>query len=218
MRNYLKSNKEIIPPIIAIVLIIIAFFVLRSNLKQGPDYEKNLILAGGFGITILSWFVVGYINNENEKKRNKLSINQSTIEAKRDLKVRFLLDAYFRLENMGMRDTSPPGNKVLIYDYIYLKYAESALTAIQLLGDETTVKLAMQFINSHAKEHFSDLLVMLRDELRKELDLTELPKTDDYIPATFRTYRTIDAPNDLTPEQQYQLILNLNEFQRGLIK
>ena len=111
----------------------------------------------------------------------------------------------------------PEGSKAFAYDYIYNKYLESALTSIQLLANDSTVKLANSFALSGGKEHFSDLLISLRDELRNELNLMELPKTNEYIPTVYRTFRTTNAPHDLTSQQQYELIIKLNEFDRQLI-
>jgi len=216
MKDYLKNNREGLIPLLVFILVTTAFFILKCVLKQDAEYTKNLLLAGGFGITILSWFVVGYINNENEKKRNQLSINQSILESKRDLRVRFLLDAYFRLENAGHRDVDRPGIQPLKYDYIYQRYAESALTSIQLLANDNTVKLANAYTLSGGKDHYDKLLIMLRNELREELELEPLPKTKDYHPTTFRAYRKLDAPNELTPEQQFELIIKLSEFSRQL--
>ena len=211
-------KQEIRPIVVVFFLVVIGFIIAKHFLKKDEEYQKNLILLGGIGITIISWFVTGYINNENEKNRNQFSITQSILQSKRDIKVKFLLDAYFRLENNDHRDTVPKGNKNLIYDYVYMKYAESALTSIQLVGSDTTIRLANQYILSGGKAHFSELLLSLRNELRKEVELSKLPLTQEYTPTVFRVYRKTTAPNDLTLEQQYQLIIKLNEFDRGLIK
>jgi len=218
MKKYLKGNKEILPPAVAFLVITVSFFILKYSLKVDADYDKNLLLAGGFGITILSWFVVGYINNENEKKRNQLSINQSILQSKRDLKVKFLLDAYFRLENSGYRDMKYENRQKWKYDYVYKKYSESALTSIQLLGDEDTVKLANAYTLAGGEKHYDELLKKLRDDLRKELGLKQLPNTEDYHPTTLRVYRNTDAPDQLTPEQQLDLAIRLSEFNRELVK
>jgi D-alanyl-lipoteichoic acid acyltransferase DltB (MBOAT superfamily) len=192
------SEKELKPPLLAFLIVVICFCIVLSLLQKDAEYQKNLILLGGIGITIISWFVNGYINNENEKNRNQLSISQSILQSKRDLKVKFLLDAYFRLENADMRDITPQGHQPNLYDYIYLKYTESALTSIQLLAKDSTVKLANLYLLSGGKGHYSELLIMLRDELRQELNLESLPATKEYHPSSYRTYRKIGAPNSLT--------------------
>lgn len=214
---YLIELPEGVKPILwALIFAIFIFILLFKLLPQDIDYFKNLILASGIVVTIVSWFIVGYINNENEKKRNELEFERSTSQSKRDLKVKFLIDAYFRLENSDYRDTVPNNHQRNMYDYIYLKYAESSLNSVQLLGDSNTVRLANIYIMSG--EHFGELLESLRDELRNELELPPLPKTKDYTPTVKRVYRKLDAPNKLTPDQQFQLTLRLSEYDRGLIK
>jgi hypothetical protein len=217
--NYLIDLQEGIKPIIfSAIFALFMFNLLFWLLPKDKDYNKNLILASGVLITIISWFIVGYLDNENEKMRNKLEFERSTKQSKRDLKIKFLMDAYFRLTNSDMRDTTPFGIQKNMYDYIYFKYSESALTSIQLLGSEKTIKIANDFILSGGNEHLSDLLESLRDDLRKELELDSLPKTKDYHPTVFRAYKKLDAPNELTPDQQFQLILKLNEYDRELLK
>jgi hypothetical protein len=205
---YCLFDRDLRPLAVVSTLIIIAIIISIGFLKKDQEYPKNIILIIGIGITIISWFVNGAINND-----------ASILQSKRNLRIKFLLDAYFRLENADYRDTPPKGNKTFLYDYVYMKYAESALTSIQLLGDSPTIRLANQYILDAGRSHFRDLLLALRDDLRKELNLQELPDDNkDFIPTVYRAYRKIDAPDDLTPEQQYQLIIKLNEFDRDLIK
>ncbi len=217
MKNKIKISKELIPIIAISILVLIVFRIVQYNLSKNAEYEENLILAGGCGITIISWFVVGYINNENEKKRNRLSIEQSTLQAKRDLKIKFLLDAYFRLENTDYRDLAPEGHRVPLYDFLYLKFVESALTSIQLLANPSTVELAVKHITSGGN-HYSDLLLALRAELREQLNLEELPTTKEYWPSSYRTFRKNEAIQPLTTDQEYELTIKLIELTRGLIK
>jgi hypothetical protein len=206
-------------PILFVTFIVTCLFLLLLRfLPKDTEYFKNLILASGIAATIVSWFIVGYINNENEKKRNSLEFERSTSQSKRDLKVKFLIDAYFRLENSDFRDTFQKGFEQEMYDQIYIKYAESALTSVQLLGSDSTVRLANLYILSGGKKNFRELLESLRNELRKELDLKALPNSSDYIPSVYRSYRKLGAPNKLTPDQQFQLKLKLSEFDRGLLK
>lgn len=205
------------PSIIVTSFVLCILILLRYYLPKDDDYFKNLILASGIAATIVSWFIVGYLNNENEKKRNLLEFERTTSQSKRDLKVKFLIDAYFRLQNSDFRDTVPNGYEPNKYDQIYLKYAESALTSVQLLANDSTVRLANLHILSNGA-HFDQLLVSLRDELREELDLRALPNSRDYAPTVFRSLRRLDAPNALTPEQQFQLTVKLSEFDRDLLK
>jgi len=217
---FLVGKQELKPVAIIIFIVIVGFIWVKDAIKMSnnDEYQKALILLGGVGVTIIGWFLTGYFNNENEKVRNRLSIEQSIGQAKRDLRVKFLLDAYFRLENADFRDSTPEGQQPNRFDYIYLKYAESALTSIQLVGSDTLVQLANAYILSGGKQHFDELLKLLRDELRSELNLSKLPNTNDFKPSIYRTYRKLNAPDQLTPEQQMQLTTRLSEFQRELLK
>ena len=212
------SNELKIVIVVSFMVFIGVLITLKFLKGSGVQYQQNIILVIGFAITIISWFVNGYINNENEKKKNDLSIKQSILQSKRDLKIKFLLDAFFRLENSDRRDTVPPGYQINPYDQIYLKYAETALTSIQLLAGDTTIRLANKYVHANGKDHFNELLKMLRNELRKELELSDLPDTEEFNPTEFRTYRKLNSPGILTPQQQYDLTIKLNEFQRELIK
>ena len=193
------------------------FLICFYFLKKDPQYQQNIILLGGLSVTMISWSVNGYISNQNEIMRNQLSIQQSILQSKRDLKIKFLLDAYFRLENSDGRGDNPK-YKAMPYNYIYQKYSESALTSVQLLADSSTVLMANKFVLSGGNNHLRELLLLLRSELRTELSLRQLPNDTALMPTYFREYRTKSAPDILTPEQQYQLIIRLNEFDRELIK
>ncbi|MEO6135410.1 MAG: hypothetical protein ABIP35_09670 [Ginsengibacter sp.] len=213
-----KVGYEIRSLVIITVIVVDILLLLFILLPENDDYSKNLIVAVGISVTILSWFVTGYLNHENEKKRSLLDFERSTSQSKRDLKVKFLIDAYFRLENSDFRDSAPDGNQKIMYDQVYLKYSESALTSIQLLGTDSTVKLANLFILSGGKKHFNELLKSLRNELRNELALQPLPNVKEYDPTVSRTYRKIGAPNELTPDQQFQLTLKLCEYGKSLLE
>jgi len=208
-----KIDKEVRPVIIVAVIVSCCLLMLKSNLPKNDEYEKNLILATGFGITIISWFMVGYINNKNEIKRNDLANAKSILETKRSLRIKFLLDAYFRLENMEQR------NYESLTDYfIYMKYGESALTSIQLLGEQEVVKLSNNFILSNGQKYFQELLIQLRADLRKELMLADLPNTPDFAPVMFRFKKNPDVSFDLTAEQKLQLTIKLNELNLSMVK
>lgn len=214
---FLILDTTLRPIIIVTALALSMLMLVYFSSQNDVDYLKNLILAIGIATTIVSWFFIGYINNENEKKRNLLEFERSTNQSKRDLKVKFLLDAYFRLENSDMRD-APDGSQQNLYDDIYKKYAESALTSVQLLGSDSTIKLANKFILSGGSNHYSDLLRSLRNEIRYELNLQELPNSEDYTPSTFRTFRKLSSPKVLTADQEFQLTIRLNELSSTLLK
>jgi hypothetical protein len=216
---YILKMPEGIKPIVYVIgLAVLILILLFKLLPKDNDYIKNLILVSGIVVTMISWFIIGYLNNESDKRKSEIEFKRSTSQSKRDLKVKFLIDAYFRLENSDHRDTFTNKVQQNMYDYIYIRYTESALTSIQLLCSDSTIRLANKYIMSGGEEHFNDLLISLRNELRKDLELPMLPNLKDYSPTVFRTYRKIDAPNRLTPDQQFQLTLRLCEYDQGLIK
>lgn len=98
------------------------------------------------------------------------------------------------------------------------KYAEDALTQIQLLGDIETVKLARQFALANDKDFYSSLLIQLRKDLRKELDAIPLPDDSTYDPFNFRIKRWTPANDTLTSAEQINLIIRLNETHQELLK
>lgn len=189
-----------------LVIIIFLIFALASVIslfiKKDSDRQKNILLIFGLAATISSWFATSYLNN-----------NQSTNEAKRELKVKILLDAYTRLSNSNYRDTTPIGHKRNKYGFIYDRYSESALTSIQLLANDETVLLANKFILSNGKSEYLNLLNSLRNELRDELNINKLPNDLLYDPSLFRTYRKTNHLDSLTNQQEFDLVLKLNEAQ-----
>ncbi len=151
-------NKHIKTSIIGLVIIllgIVIFFCVDKDLLSIPviftalflflwliyqyvgkkDFDKNIIFAIGFALTIVSWFITGYLNNETAIR-----------EKKRDLKVKYLLNAYYRIENMSSRYVSDTTRESNIGTYIYSKYAESALGQIGLLADTQTIRIANEYI------------------------------------------------------------------------
>ncbi|GAA4092455.1 hypothetical protein [Mucilaginibacter panaciglaebae] len=196
--------KPIISAIVIVAIILVVVFT--KLIKKDADYQKNLILAVGFGLTIISWFITGYMNNV-----------QSVNESKRSLKVKLLLDAYIRLENSDHRDIDRKGLQHNKYDYVYLNYAESAVNSIQLMGDEKLIALTNKFTMSGGKENFNELLIELRNELRKELNLSKLPDSSQYSPTVYRMYRN-EKMDTLTDEQRLNLIIRLSEYDKELLK
>ncbi len=189
-----------------LIIIIVGLFLLAAAIsyfiKKDSDRQKNILFTFGLAATISSWFATSYLSNY-----------QSTIEAKRELKVKLLLDAYTRLSNYNYRDTTPSGNIRNKYEFIYARYAESALTSIQLLAKDETVLLANKFIISNGKSEYSNLINSLRNELREELNINKLPDDILYNQTLFRTFRKLNHPDTLTSQQEFDLILKLNEVQ-----
>lgn len=191
-------------------LILSALFLL---LKKDVEFPKNMILATGFGVTIISWFVTGYINNENEINRNRLAIEQSTLQKKRELKTKFLIDAFFKLQNYDNRVYESHADA-----YIYGKFSENSLSEIQLLGDTDLVKTARNFALANGKSYFSDLLIQLRNDLRNELGVSSLPLTDDFAPFNYRVSTKSAVYDTLTSKDQLDLIIKLNQLNQEFIK
>ena len=108
-------------------------------------------------LAVLGWWGAHYLASLRDL-RNK----------KRELIVQYLVEAYRRLEQSGNRDNE---NKE------HISNIESALADIQLFGTQEQVNLASHFmdrINSYDGASMNDLLLSLRDSLRKELGLDEL--------------------------------------------
>jgi hypothetical protein len=89
---YIFVPDELRSIIISCCIIFLILWFLFQYLKRNNEFEKNMILAVGFGLTIISWFVTGYLNNQNEIKRNRLNIEQGVLQKKRDLRTKFLLN------------------------------------------------------------------------------------------------------------------------------
>jgi hypothetical protein len=207
-------DKDLRPAIFFSALVLIIFFNLLFFLKKVPQddgYQKNLIQAAGFGLIAISWFVTGYLNNQ-----------QSVLQKKRDLKVRMLTDAFFKLQNLNNREASEsPVNA-----YIYYKYSENALAEIQLIGNRELVEAAKEFVDAMRKgdsfyiEPYNNLLIELRNELRTELDVPSINNLDSLNPYVLRVnrstrVRTIDS---LSSEDEINLIIRLNEEHKDLFK
>ena len=199
---YRKMPKEFSAIIITTSLVLIGIWIIGRSLPK-EDFAKNMILAAGFGLTAISWFVSGYINNQ-----------QSVLQKKRKLKVRMLTDAFFKLQNIYSRE----GNETQVNAYIYYKYSENALNEIQLIGDPKLVKLASVFGLSNGARGYEDLLVELRNDLRKELGVSSIPNDEDLKPFSFRANRKLITQDTLTSEEEINLIMKLNEEHKDLFK
>jgi len=197
----LKLSSELAPSIISFSVFSVIIWCLYLFLPKDEEFIKNVFIAIGIGVTITGWLVVSYLNNQQE-----------ITQKKRDLRVKYLLDAYFRLENSDHRNFDSPTN-----GYIYMKYAESALTSIQLLGEPETIQLANKYILTGG-DHYSDLLQALRNNLRKELNLSILPLSNEsdssYHPSSYRIKRKWGVDDTLTSAEHVQLIIKLNELNK----
>jgi hypothetical protein len=93
---------------------------------------------------------------------------QARRATRRNMRIQYLLDAYRRLERASNRPLTPEVAAEL----------EAAIGDVMLLGSERQAALAAEFSRRFAAEHVADtrpLLLALRDSLRSELLLGELP-------------------------------------------
>ena len=107
-------------------------------------------------VAILGWFVGHWFNLKRDRA-----------DTKRDLQVKYLIDAYRRIERAANRSKRFDNNSEL----------ESAIADIQLFGTAQQVKLAQEFAFGIAKTSNAstdELLRNLRAELRTELGLEEV--------------------------------------------
>lgn len=108
-------------------------------------------------ITVVGWIVV-YI----------FAIRQNTQIKKKEVTIEFLIQAWGKLEKASNRN-----------DNRYNTEIETAIADIQLFGTKRQIELAQQFAEEIARNKESstlELLVLLREDLRKELKLEMVPR------------------------------------------
>lgn len=108
-------------------------------------------------ITVIGWIVV-YI----------FAIRQNTQIKKKEVTIENLIQAWGKLEKASNRK-----------DNRYNTEIETAIADIQLFGTNRQIELAQQFAEEIARNKESsalDLLVLLREDLRKELKLESVPR------------------------------------------
>lgn len=106
-------------------------------------------------IAIAGWFIV-----------HGLSIDRDLKNKRTELKIRYLIEAYRKLENISHREN--PNTQ----DF------ESAMADIQLFGTKRQVDLSHSIAKEFAKNRtaiLDELLNDLRDDLRESLKLEKLP-------------------------------------------
>nr|VFJ91468.1 MAG: hypothetical protein BECKH772A_GA0070896_100326 [Candidatus Kentron sp. H]VFJ92610.1 MAG: hypothetical protein BECKH772B_GA0070898_1003129 [Candidatus Kentron sp. H]VFJ99337.1 MAG: hypothetical protein BECKH772C_GA0070978_100317 [Candidatus Kentron sp. H] len=121
---------------------------------------KLLSLLGTVIVAFSGWFVV-HVLNASRDRRNK----------RREIRVKYLIEAYRNLESAS--------NRGPIHGTSFGSRSESAIADIQLLGTEGQIRMAKEVATAIAEKHANSdviraLLMSLRDELRKELDLGEI--------------------------------------------
>ena len=145
LENWVKASQEKLEKVIS----------KSQKLKETMD--EILKIAIPSSIAILSWIFVHFFSMDRDRK-NKI----------RDLKTKYLIDAFQKLE------------RNLHIDKLNKNEMESALADIQLFGQPQEVELALKFMNTFSNQGSADLtelLTLLRTNLRKELKLKN-PKSD----------------------------------------
>lgn len=108
-----------------------------------------------------------------EQRREQGEQRREREKIRRENRMRFIVDAYLRLEAAANRK-SPLSND-------YKRSVESAVADIQLRGTRTQVELAqalaiqLDLMGKGDPTSFATLLKELRDDLRSELELEQLP-------------------------------------------
>ncbi len=113
-------------------------------------------------ITVIGWIVV-YI----------FAIRQNTQIKKKEVTIEYLIQAWGKLEKASNRK-----------DNRYNTEIETAIADIQLFGTNRQIELAQQFAEEIARNKESstlDLLVLLREDLRKELKLERVPRKFKFV-------------------------------------
>lgn len=108
-------------------------------------------------ITVIGWIVV-YI----------LAIRKNTQIKKKEVTIEYLIQAWGKLEKASNRK-----------DNRYNTEIETAIADIQLFGTKLQIELAQQFAEEIARNKESsalELLILLRENLRKELKLEKAPR------------------------------------------
>jgi hypothetical protein len=105
-------------------------------------------------VIVLGWVVAHELN----KRRDTLAKRQ-------DLRVQYLIEAYRKLEdNAGRIDALPEVRRAF----------EAAVADIQLLGTRSQIDTLLEFLQQfkdNANGNIDPVLKLLRDDLRKELNL-----------------------------------------------
>jgi hypothetical protein len=89
---------------------------------------------------------------------------------RRDLQTEYLIGAYRKLERAAHRQIPLPTNA---------EDLESAIADIHLFGSAEHVRLAQEFVREFSERKtadISDLLISLRQDLRRELQLEKAPE------------------------------------------
>lgn len=125
------------------------------------DWQFVLGLLTAVG-AVLGWFIV-----------HGLDATRARENQRRELIAHFLIDAYRRLERCALRTVGSDPHDM-----------EPAIADIQLFGSPRQVELAQNFAVQLANTGSADLdelLISLREDLRRELRLEPVPRPIKYL-------------------------------------
>ena len=114
-------------------------------------------------IVITGWLIAHLLTQHRERTKKR-----------QDKRVEYLITAYRNLEASANCDSTPEIDKRI----------ESAIADIHLFGNEKQIELAIIFSNAMANTgpaSLDDLLLQLREDLRKELKLSKVPRKLNYL-------------------------------------
>jgi hypothetical protein len=186
-----------------IVFAVVWTFAVLIRFAGNDNYWRDFGIIATLLFTLFGWFVNSFLNNQRD------IANKRT-----ELKIKYLLNAYYRFENAYNRMSETSKGRAAWF--VFKKYQESAIGAVAVLSDQATVdEVNSWLLNVRRVDQFdstANVILALRREIRKELGLAPIPDDKLNIPYTMRVNDsklwTLDS---LTPQQQYDLMIKLNE-------
>ena len=101
---------------------------------------------------------------------NRLNASRDRANKQREIRLQYQIETYRRLA-LAVQRKPEPGSK-------YFRDMEAAVADIQLFGSESQIRAVDAFLREWRgknKGSFNDLLKLLRNDLRQELDLSSVP-------------------------------------------
>ena len=102
-------------------------------------------------------------------KVDNLAAERDRTNRQRDLQIEYLISAYSKLANASGRDPKPGSQ--------YFADMETAMADIQLFGADSQIEKAKKIMDEFQKTRcgpVNELLTDLRDDLRREMDLSRI--------------------------------------------
>jgi hypothetical protein len=127
---------------------------MRNSFWQG---FLGLVPLLSVAVAVISWFVGSYFNAARDRANKQ-----------REIRLQYQIETYRHLALAAQRKPEPK----------YFRDMESAAADIQLFGAESQIQKLNAFLGEWSaknKGSFDDLLVDLRNDLRRELDLPAVP-------------------------------------------